>query len=273
MGYGDDRLAADPRARDRLRDPLLLDESGALFAWPVAPPMTAMLMGAGDGGGAWFFMRLARGGKWHWFAIGFLPVAIFAWRWRSPPRCTGPLQPPASIFIAWIVLRPAPILLPLAGLRIARPTREPVRGRSARAEPIRVATLLLGLGCALLALAMFLARALHRRWPGRSPRSPRGRRELLRPPRAVALAGRRSPLEPWRIILQAQLRRSRSSSWRWPAPGEFILRGPRPGLRGRYPPRPRPPARRVRGPGAARRCRRRGGGRRIPVDRERRPRP
>jgi hypothetical protein len=49
-----------------------------LFAWPITPPMTAMLMGAGYLAGAYFFARLLRGRRWSHFAAGFPPVAAFA---------------------------------------------------------------------------------------------------------------------------------------------------------------------------------------------------
>jgi hypothetical protein len=52
--------------------------SGELFAWPVAPTMTAMLLGSAYGGGVWFFGSVLRARQWHTVAEGFPPVVAFA---------------------------------------------------------------------------------------------------------------------------------------------------------------------------------------------------
>lgn len=54
------------------------DNTGELFAWTIRPRMTPLLMGAGYLGGAYFFLRAAMASKWHYIAVGFLPVATFA---------------------------------------------------------------------------------------------------------------------------------------------------------------------------------------------------
>lgn len=53
-------------------------ESGRLFAWPVMPALTAMILGAVYLGGAYFFFRAARAHQWHAIKGGFLPIATFA---------------------------------------------------------------------------------------------------------------------------------------------------------------------------------------------------
>lgn len=50
-----------------------------LFAWPVAPAMTALMMGAGYLSGVYFFTRVALADRWSRVAAGYLPVAVFAW--------------------------------------------------------------------------------------------------------------------------------------------------------------------------------------------------
>ena len=52
--------------------------TGELFAWPVAPTMTAMLLGLAYGGGVWFFGCVLRARQWHTVAEGFPPVVAFA---------------------------------------------------------------------------------------------------------------------------------------------------------------------------------------------------
>jgi hypothetical protein len=57
---------------------LLPDHSGELFAWPVKPPLTAMMLGAAYLGGVYFFARVALARQWHTIKVGFLPVTLFA---------------------------------------------------------------------------------------------------------------------------------------------------------------------------------------------------
>jgi hypothetical protein len=54
------------------------NRSGALFAWPIKPPMTAMMLGATYLGGVYFFTRVTFARQWHTVQLGFLPVSAFA---------------------------------------------------------------------------------------------------------------------------------------------------------------------------------------------------
>ncbi len=49
-----------------------------LFAWPVKPELTAMLLGAAYLGGVVFFCTLLASTEWHKVALGLPPVATFA---------------------------------------------------------------------------------------------------------------------------------------------------------------------------------------------------
>jgi hypothetical protein len=49
-----------------------------LFAWEIKPRMTAMMLGSAYIGGAYFFTRAFLSPRWHWIALGFLPVTAFA---------------------------------------------------------------------------------------------------------------------------------------------------------------------------------------------------
>lgn len=53
-------------------------DTGRLFAWPIKPPLTALLLGSVYLGGAYFFARAARSTRWHTVKAGFPPVATFA---------------------------------------------------------------------------------------------------------------------------------------------------------------------------------------------------
>ena len=57
---------------------LLPERSGELFAWPIKPPMTAMMLAAAYLGGVYFFVRVAAAKQWHMIKAGFLPVTLFA---------------------------------------------------------------------------------------------------------------------------------------------------------------------------------------------------
>lgn len=57
---------------------VLPNRTGELFAWPVRPPMTAMMLGAAYLGGAYFFARVIKTKYWHTVALGILPVSAFA---------------------------------------------------------------------------------------------------------------------------------------------------------------------------------------------------
>jgi uncharacterized membrane protein YciS (DUF1049 family) len=49
-----------------------------LFAWPIKPTLSPMILGSVYIGGAYFFFRVVRASQWHTVAGGFLPVATFA---------------------------------------------------------------------------------------------------------------------------------------------------------------------------------------------------
>ena len=53
------------------------ERTGELFAWRIAPEMSALFLGAGYAGGAWFFVRVALASRWHTVVNIFLPTTIF----------------------------------------------------------------------------------------------------------------------------------------------------------------------------------------------------
>ena len=50
----------------------------ALFAWTIAPPLTALFLACAYIGGIWFFARVARETRWHRVHRGFNAVLVFA---------------------------------------------------------------------------------------------------------------------------------------------------------------------------------------------------
>lgn len=84
----DDRIYRETRFLAAIIIPFLLaafyilylrpTETGALFAWQINSPMTAMMLGAIYIGGAYYFVRVLGAQRWHWVKIGLLPVTVFA---------------------------------------------------------------------------------------------------------------------------------------------------------------------------------------------------
>lgn len=49
-----------------------------LFAWPINPTMTSMMLASAYLGGAYFFLRVVFESRWNVVKTGFLSVALFA---------------------------------------------------------------------------------------------------------------------------------------------------------------------------------------------------
>ncbi|MEU1972078.1 hypothetical protein ABZ477_10505 [Microbacterium sp. NPDC019599] len=54
------------------------ERTGELFAWPIAPPLSAFLLASAYVGGIWFFIRVALARRWHRVKHGFPAVVVFA---------------------------------------------------------------------------------------------------------------------------------------------------------------------------------------------------
>lgn len=136
---------------------LFPDDTGLLFAWPIKPPMSAMMLGAAYLGGAYFFTLAATTRRWHSISLGFLPVTAFAailgiatalyW-----DRFThGHLS-----FVLWAVLYfTLPFVLPAVWLRNQRAARRD----AAPSEPLLPRTLSWAfgvLGVVLIAASLLL---------------------------------------------------------------------------------------------------------------------
>src|SRR3954452_16589048 len=53
-------------------------DTDRLFAWPIKPTLSAMVLGAVYLGGAYFFVRAYRAVRWPTIKAGFVPVGTFA---------------------------------------------------------------------------------------------------------------------------------------------------------------------------------------------------
>jgi hypothetical protein len=84
----DDHIALETRVLSGFILPFLLiafailylwpADTGRLFAWPIAPPMSSRLLGSAYAGGVYFFIRVVLERQWHRVWVGFLPVTVFA---------------------------------------------------------------------------------------------------------------------------------------------------------------------------------------------------
>jgi hypothetical protein len=68
--------------------------SARLFAWPIRPTMTSMMLASTYIGGAYFFVRVLSASHWKAIKSGFLPVTLFAQPARGGDRhALGDFQP------------------------------------------------------------------------------------------------------------------------------------------------------------------------------------
>lgn len=104
---------------------LLPDRTGELFAWPIGPHMTAMMLGATYLGGAYFFSWAVVTKHWHHVQLGFLPVAVLcailglatALHWEN-------FNDGHISFVLWVILYfGLPFVLPYVWYRNQRATR------------------------------------------------------------------------------------------------------------------------------------------------------
>jgi hypothetical protein len=54
------------------------ERTGELFAWAIAPPLSAYMLASAYIGGIWFFVGVAATRRWHRVAPGFPAVVVFA---------------------------------------------------------------------------------------------------------------------------------------------------------------------------------------------------
>jgi hypothetical protein len=134
---------------------LLPDRSGELFAWPIAPALSAYVLAAAYTAGAYFFARIALGAPWERVAAGLAPVTLFVWLLAAATLLhldrfrTGTLP-----FVAWAALYTlAPLAIPsylLLGPRLTGAGQAPQR------LPTAVRAALATLGGAVVAAALLV---------------------------------------------------------------------------------------------------------------------
>lgn len=138
---------------------LLPDDTERLFAWPVRPPMTAMMLGATYLGGAYFFSRVILATRWHHVSLGFLPVAALCLILGSATTLHWDKFTAGHIsFILWAILYfSLPFVLPLAWYanRKAAPAASDVPS-PLLTRPVTLAFVLFGGAFTAVGLLLFL---------------------------------------------------------------------------------------------------------------------
>lgn len=166
---GDDRLLAATRWTGLAIVPFLVvavvvlftapDRSGELFAWPIAPPMTAYLLASAYLGGIAYFLAVWGEHRWHRVRHGLPAVLVFAGTLLVAtllhlPRFSGNLP-----FVVWLVLYATTPIAMVALLRLQRGademTPDPADVLVPRAA--RVALAVVGLGALLAGGAALVA--------------------------------------------------------------------------------------------------------------------
>ena len=76
-------------------------DTARLFAWPIKPTMTSLVLASADCGGAYFFVRVLFERRWNVIKIGFASVTLFASLLGvATVSCIGGLQSPARDLLA-----------------------------------------------------------------------------------------------------------------------------------------------------------------------------
>lgn len=164
---GQDRVLTITRSLAALVVPVLLvafgmlyifpDDSGKLFAWPVKPRMSAMMLGATYLGGAYFFSRVILARKWHTVRLGFIPVTAFAAILGLATILHWDKFTPGHIsFILWAILYfSLPFIIPLVWLRNQKANSELILKETEWPTSLRLAFGVLGAVMTAASLALF----------------------------------------------------------------------------------------------------------------------
>jgi hypothetical protein len=174
-----DRVRWETRVLGALIVPFLLaaffilyirpQDTGSLFAWPIAPSMTSFVLASAYLGGAYFFVRVACERQWHRIAVGFLPVTTFAvFMLVATLLHWGRFTHGNASFVTWVALyATTPFLVSGAWLLNRRSDPRVVESTDVE-TPLAIRRVMGGLGALLLAMGLVLfvfANVLIDAWP------------------------------------------------------------------------------------------------------------
>ena len=142
---------------------LVPDRTAELFAWPIDPEITSMVLGAAYVGGGYYFARVVLADGWHRVAAGLPPVILFVWLAALATALHTDKFTPGLPFAAWAAIYAvAPIGLPvlLLAQRRAAPPDTPLP------RAVRLALGAVGGAVTVAALIAFaLPEAMSDIWP------------------------------------------------------------------------------------------------------------
>jgi len=187
------------------------DETAERFAWHIGATMTAMYMGAGYLGGAWFFGRVLHEQRWHRLAAGFPPVAAYTTVMLVATLLHWETFDPAHWpFLVWLVIYiVTPVLVPVVWwLNRRRDPETPEAGDRVVPSWARRVVSLAGMALLALAAALFIAPAWVAGWWA-WPLTPLTARVLAGWQALMGVGalmmGRESRWSGWRVPLQSIL--------------------------------------------------------------------
>lgn len=133
-----------------------------LFAWPIRPPVTGMILGSAYVGGIVFFAAVVRTREWHRVRRGFLPVFVFASLLGVATALHASLFTPNVSFVAWACVNATtPFLVAAAALAQRRADPDvPASNDVLVPGPVAWALVLVGAAATLAGLLMFVFPAL-----------------------------------------------------------------------------------------------------------------
>ncbi|HEX9115974.1 MAG TPA: hypothetical protein VGA61_07895 [Anaerolineae bacterium] len=131
-----------------------------LWAWLVYPAMAPLIMGAGYLSGAYFFIRLILGGRWHWFTHGFPAITVFTWDMGlATVLHWAPFLHTGLVFYLWCILYAVtPFLVPYVWFRnLPADPQTPEPGEVLVPDAVRRLVRIISILVLALALFMFIS--------------------------------------------------------------------------------------------------------------------
>jgi len=140
--------------------------TGELFAWPIAPPLSAYLLASAYIGGVWFFIRVVLAREWHTVRHGFPAVVVFASALLAATLLHLDRFSQNLSFAVWLLLyatTPVAVAL-LAVVQARRDPRATDPSDVVIGMPARVTLVAMGAAALLVGAALFLAPAAATQW-------------------------------------------------------------------------------------------------------------
>lgn len=136
--------------------------TGELFAWAIAPPLSAALLASAYVGGIWFFVRVATVRAWHRVQHGFPAVVVFAAALLVATLLHLDRFSQNLSFVVWMLLYATTpfVVAAVAAVQRRYASREPAASEVFIPRAAAIALVAIGGAALLTGAAMFVAPAL-----------------------------------------------------------------------------------------------------------------